>query len=125
MAVLEGDNLIISKAEGSPIAASKSCEVNMQCDLKEVSSPASGQYRQYVAGRKTWMISCAFLVPVDATVKNRLMTVGNTYTLTLGVAGSGADRLTGQAICTECKITASTDALIQGSFSFQGSGPLE
>ena len=126
MAYIKGNDLIISKAEGSAIAASKTCEINMNCDLKEISSPSSGAFKEFMAGRKEWSVSLQYMVPAEGTtVMNRILSVGKTYTLTCKVRGSATDTLSGTAICTECKITATRGNMLTGNFSFKGTGPLE
>ena len=126
MAYIKGNDLIISKAEGSAIAASKTCEINMNCELKEISSPSSGAFKSFIAGRKEWSVSLQYMVPAEGTtVMNRILSVGKTYTLTCKVRGSETDTLSGTAICTECKITASRGNMLTGNFSFKGTGPLE
>ena len=106
------------------IAMSRSCEIDEQCDVKEVSSPASGKARTFKAGRSTWGIQLQFLVSADATVKDHLQKVGETYTISFKRNGDASDVMTGEAICTQCKITATLGNLLQGTFIFQGSGPL-
>lgn len=65
-------------------------------------------------------------VQVPATVvKNMLQRVGQTYTLRMQVDGNGIDTLSGSANCTHAKITATKGNLIQGSFTFEGTGPLQ
>ncbi|MBR2254116.1 MAG: hypothetical protein IJ895_06880 [Prevotella sp.] len=65
-------------------------------------------------------------VQVPATVvKNMLQRVGQTYTLRMQVDGNGIDTLSGSAICTHAKITATKGNLMQGSFTFEGDGPLQ
>ena len=125
MATIKGNDLLIY--DGTYIiATSKSCEVDIQGEVKEVSSPSSGEYREFIPGRKTWNVLVNYLIDTTSTVKGRMLKVGQTITLSMKVRNNGTiDTLTGQAICTECKITATRGALLQGSFTFQGSGPLE
>ena len=52
-----------------------------------------------------------------------LTSTGSTYTLTAG--GLVEDKLSGPAIVKEWKLTASRGNLAQGSFRFEGVGPLE
>ena len=56
----------------------------------------------------------------------KLLQVGNTYTIqVVGQEGSAAEvLLSGTAILTNCKITASIANLVQGSFVFDGNGEL-
>jgi len=51
--------------------------------------------------------------------------VGQVYTLEMSLSGFPADRVTGQAICTEYSVQGAKGTLVQGGFSWQGSGTLE
>lgn len=58
-------------------------------------------------------------------VKDILTKPGTTLTLQVQTEGLPYDRLTGTAICKTARVTASLSNLIQGSFRFEGTGPLE
>lgn len=115
------DILIYEGSTPTPIAAAKSCTISTDADTKETSSPDSGTAKTFVAGRTSWNVSVSMLV---LAVKDNLLRVGQTYTLTMGVRGSETDRLTGTAICTQCQITGTVGNLAQGSIAFLGSGDL-
>lgn len=125
---LKGKQLII-QADGVAIAASKSCTIDVQADTIETSSPSQGSWRNYIAGRKKWNITTNHLVSADASastpLRNMLSKVGKIYQLSFVVNGYPDDHASGSAICTACKITATLGNLMQGSFSWTGSGPLE
>lgn len=61
----------------------------------------------------------------STAVADMLVRVGKTYTLDVSVAGYPDDTLSGTAICTQCRVTATRGSLAQGSFTWQGTGPLE
>lgn len=116
-------NTLIIKRGSSVIAGTKSNEIQCGCETIEVSSPTQGQWRKYIAGRKDWSVSVGYLVTDAESVENDILTVGQTYTLNV-YDRTGWLILTGQAICTTCRITATKGNLIQGSFSFKGTGAL-
>lgn len=58
-------------------------------------------------------------------LRNSVARVGQNYTLEMSLSGFPADRVTGQAICTEYSVQAAKGTLVQGGFSWQGSGTLE
>lgn len=61
-----------------------------------------------------------------ATVmKSSASYVGNIYTLDFGILGYTQDHLAGRAICKQFRVTGTVGNLIQGSFQFEGVGPLE
>ena len=62
--ILHGKNLII-KNDGVAVAAAKSCTIEVQAEDIEVSSPLTGQWKKYIAGRKSWKVDVSGLVMVD------------------------------------------------------------
>lgn len=64
--------------------------------------------------------------PVTETkLKDFLEKAGEDLKLTCEVKGFPFDKVSGNAICTSAKITATRGNLLQGSFSWKGNGPLE
>lgn len=59
--ILQGKNLIV-KADGSVIAAAKSCTLNVDCEKIKVSSPTDGQWEHVIAGMKSWSLSTNHLL---------------------------------------------------------------
>lgn len=53
---------MIVTANGMAIAAAKSCELQVSCDDIEISSPTSGQWREFIADRKEWAVTTNHLV---------------------------------------------------------------
>lgn len=66
-----GKNLILY-SDGVAVAASKSCTINVQCELMEVSSPTTGAWRTFLAGVKEWSVSCGVLVMAESVVSSAL-----------------------------------------------------
>lgn len=113
-----GKDLIIS-LNNIPISAAKSCTITRKADKIEISTPESGNAKEYVAGRTTWEITASVLV---LSVANILIKVGQTYNVQVRCNG---ETQTGKAICTECKIDAQKGSLAKGSYKFLGSGELK
>jgi predicted secreted protein len=66
------------------------------------------------------------VTPITATpLRDSVKRVGQMMILTVTVEGLSADRLSGTALCTSFQAQGSTGALLQGSYSWKGSGPLE
>lgn len=118
-----GNTLLVYKGN-SVIAGTKSNEIQCGCETIEVRSPTQGQWRSFIAGRKEWSVNVSYLVAVASDVEDNILTVGQTYTLNM-YDRTGWLILSGQAICTTCKITATRGNLITGSFVFKGNGALE
>lgn len=127
MAKIKGKNIIVM-AGGVALAACKSCEIETECELKEYASPSSSDARNYLAGRTSWQITTNHLIS-SGYLSTFLKKPGQTVTIVIGEYGDdltsaiGAT-LTGMAIVAQARVTATTGNLAQGSWKFQGTGPL-
>lgn len=114
---LNGKDILIYLGS-NVIAGTKSNEITTACDTIEVSSPTTGVWRKYIAGRKDWDVSTSWLLAATSDLAS-LLNVGQTYTLYIKDSGSNTI-LQGDAICTQAKITATIGNLLNGSFAFKG-----
>ena len=104
------------------MAGTRSDEVQSGCDTIEIANPSSGDWKQFIVGRKEWSISQSWLLPAASDL-GRLLQVGTT--VTIRILGRGAAKgLTGTAIVKACKITNTRGNISNGSFAFQGTGAL-
>ena len=117
--MLHGNDLII-KLDGTAIASCKSCDITVSADTISVSSATNGQYEAAEPTRTSWKVSASTLIS-DVT---DMLKAGTTYTLAFTYRKNGV-KVSGQAICTQCKMTATRGSLAQGSIEFLGTGPLE
>ena len=121
---MNGNNIFIS-ANGAIVAATKSNELSTECGVIEVSSSLDGDFRHYIKGRKEWSMTVGFLVTaVKPTDPRNPLNVSETYTLTFENRADSSDRVSGDAICTQCKITTVRGNLANGTITFKGTGPL-
>jgi len=123
---MNGLNIIVTKKVGSSytaIAATKSNEIQSGCETIEVSSPSTGEWKCYIAGRKEWSLNVSYLISAVSNLDD-LLTVGETYKLRIQDQ-AGTDYIQGDAILKTCKQTSSIGNLVQGSFQFIGNGGLE
>lgn len=118
---LKGKNLIIS-ANGTVVAAAKTCRISTDADMEEVKMPGGGRFRKYRPGRREWSVSVGTLLK---SVYRGFLQHGSTVQLSFYVDGSQSDRMSGTAIVQKVEVTASRGRLAQGSFLFRGSGTLE
>ena len=121
--MMNGKEIIILK-NGQAIAATKSDEIQVGCETIPISSPSDGAWTAAIAGRKSWAITVGFLVANISNVFDSIEMVGNRFELIIQNS-SGSNYMWGYAICTTFKVTATKGNLVQGSFAFQGTGPLE
>ena len=121
MAIL-GNNILIYR-NGTAIAGTVSNEIQSGAEVIEISSPTSGQWKEFIAGRKSWSVNVNFLV-LAVSDPTYLLLVGESYTLTFRSRATSTGGVTGTAILKTCKITATKGNLVQGSFQFVGSSQL-
>ena len=102
------------------VAGARSCEVSVDGDQLEVSSPNDGAWQHFIAGRKGWSISVGYLMSVG-TFPTEAQMVNTTVTV---VVSDGTTMMQGSAIVKSWKATGNLDNLANGSFVFLGNGPL-
>ena len=122
---MNGKSIIVYR-NGTAIAATKSNKINRRVAAIETSNPTSGADATYDSGKKTWQVATSFLVLTNAAMQQALNDAGAVYTLVIGATGQTGTKhgLSGSAILIECSIDATVGTLCQGSFVFQGTGPL-
>lgn len=82
--IIHGRNLII-KADGAAIAASKSCDINVQCDEIQTASPSTGNWRTAILGRKSWSVTTNHLV---MSIAGQYSLVGTDVSLDVCIEGN-------------------------------------
>lgn len=127
---MTGKDIIVTLSQNGTALAStriRSHDIHTDADTIEVASATQSAWREYIAGRKGWSLTVSYLVLAAAKVAD-LLKVGGTFTVTVSAASTGtgdtATSLSGTAILTAVKQTATIGNLAQGSFTFQGSGAL-
>ena len=120
----KGNDLIVT-VDGTAVAASRSCTIDTECATKEVGMKGSGAWRRYVATRKSWEVSTTYLVGDATAIKSLMGKAGATVDVRWRMRDDEADTMGGKAIVTACKISGTRGNLVQGSFTFKGTGPAE
>jgi predicted secreted protein len=124
-----------------PVGCSTDCSLSASVDTIEVS--ASGEWRNFRAGKKTWSIDCSgFYVRESTTPVNALrgvLAIGATVRVVmtalareLAEAGIDTDNLSpdgthtivGDAVITNCRYAGKRGELATYAISFLGSGAL-
>lgn len=119
MGIIHGKDIkILNSSSTALIAAAKSCTIHRHSDAIEVASATDQNNKHYIAGRKEWSIDLSYFVSTDGVTLEE----GTTYNILVAI-GSGVT-WAGQALCTDCEITATIGNLSQGSIKLLGSGPL-
>lgn len=118
---LQGNNLIIY-VDGVAVAAAKSCTVTME--VGSIDTAGSGRTKASMPTVKDWSVKTSVLV----TSLNGHFALNGKVRLSVAVVDNGeitTDRMTGEAIVTNANVSAAVGNLVQGNFSFKGSGALE
>lgn len=118
---INGNNILIY-INGAAVAGTKSNEVQSNRELIEIASPSSGEWREFITGRKDWGFTVSWLVSSHSDIQQLLL---NASVVTVRIVGRGQSLgLTGRAIVQSCKMTFTRGNLAQGSLQLKGSGPL-
>lgn len=115
--------ILLDTNNNTVVAAAKSIEINVKCDTVERTSANNALYREYITGRKDWNFQISSLVTSSQFSGAKTM-VGTTYAVKFSLQGSTAALMSGNAICTQAKITDQKGSIAKGSFVFQGTGAL-
>lgn len=120
--IIHGNNVILaSVTTGVAFGAAKSCKLNVQVDVMGTSTPMDGDWKTFLAGRKSWTMSLSHLV---GAIKSNVQMVGQVVNVTFGVRGSSSDVVAGTAIIEDWDVTGTRGNLSTGSFKLRGSGAL-
>ena len=123
-----GNNIIVQIQNGntwSIIGAARTDEIQVDGELMEVANKTSGQWRQFIASRKTWSVQTNHLVTYAANIRE-LLSVGTRVKLRIGPATMGTgEYVTGFAWIKSQKLSAPINGLASGVIVFQGDGALE
>jgi predicted secreted protein len=124
---VNGNNIIVSQYNGSSwvaIAATKSDELTVDGEQIEISDSSDSEWKHFIGGRKSWSLNVGWLVTQVADIR-KVLTVNTRVQLRIGARTFASDTgLTGYAIVRTAKVTAQRGGLANGSFAFQGDGPL-
>ena len=81
--ILHGRNILLL-ADGTAIAAAKSCTLRVSANTIPIASPTSGAWEDAIPGRKSWQASCGQMV---TGITDAAAIVGTVVTLRMQVAG--------------------------------------
>lgn len=126
--IIKGNDIIIktgidsnTQGGGTVLGMMKNCDIDIKCDTIETCPSANGRYKTFIPGRIEWSLSSNHLIE---TMYSFLIKAGTGVVLQIRNRNNTRDALYGNAIITECAISASRGNLAVGSFKFRGSGIL-
>lgn len=120
-----GKNIFIYWNDGSQmqlVAGTRANEISSHANKIEIASATQQDWEDFIAGRKSWNFSVAFLLLTESQMQDLLKT-GNIFSIQVKGATAGV-LLTGSAMLTDAKYSMADGTLANGSFSFTGKGPL-
>lgn len=127
---VNGNNIIVytSSNNGSSwtaVAAVKSDEIQVDGETIEISSSTDGNWVHRIMGRMSWGLNTSWLVTSVSDIE-KVLSVGTRVKVHVGARGysGGSGGLTGFAFIRSSKVTMTRGALANGSFVFEGDGPL-
>ena len=127
--MIHGKDLILTidseYTQNVALAASKSCEVEVNTDFIEVASPTDGAWKQYVPTYLSWGLSASSLLAYPQTFNTLFAYQTNKTLLTvrffdpdLGIYYKG------NTYISNLRNTATVGSLVKISLTFQPTGPL-
>jgi hypothetical protein len=114
---MNGNKIILTK-NGVAVGALVSHDVQTECELIEVAGASQGTFREFIPGRKTWVMTATCLVVSSAFFANMLQ-AGNTFSMK-STDSQQECNVHGRARLEEIRITAQRGNLVQGFFRFKG-----
>lgn len=128
---VQGNDVIVSQIVNNQvvtIGGAKSCELDLDCETVQRSSPvlSAGGWKKYLAKRKGWRVTLSHIVASDGvTLSSGVQMVGTSVMLSMSIRGMQNEVVQGTAIVKQWRVTAQRGGIAKGSFVFQGDGALE
>ena len=122
--MIHGENLIVAVG-GTPLAASKSCNVSKSQSFIEVAAPTAGRWESFVPQKLGWKITADCLMGTMEAYKtlDAAWKAGTALTIRFYDTEYNENE-TGTAYIENLDLTASKGSLAKMSVSLKGSGPL-
>ena len=122
--MIHGENLILA-INGTPLAASKSCNLSKSSSFIEVAPPTAGDWESFVPSKKGWSMSSDCLLGTMDAYKTLDAAWKAGTALTIRFFNTEYDENeTGTAYIDSLNLDASNGNLAKMSVSLKGSGPL-
>lgn len=119
--------------DGKVVTGAIDCTLTSNCDLQEISSPSSSEWKEYIKKRKGWQLQCNHLLALDNTTDFTTL-LGKKVWIDFAKGHieeggwvqdtSNILKFSGWAICSRVEINAQNKDLAKGGFLFTGTGPL-
>ena len=115
---INGRKIMLMKG-GVVVAAVTSHDVKTEADRLEIASATQGQWREFIAGRKSWEITANYLVLSADTIQG-IIQIGQTFLLKSYDRANATNYVQGNAVLEQCRIKATRGFIVEGYFKFRG-----
>lgn len=123
--MIHGRDLILS-INGTPIAASTTCDLSTTTDFIEVCAPTGGEWKDYIPTQHGWDVSAGCLMATMENFDNLLKMQKNKQRLELSFYDQGLQVFyKGAAYIKKLDIVGNYDNLAKMSVAFQACGELK
>lgn len=123
--MVNGNNILIYATYNGTtqaVATTRSLSVQVGAEKIPIASPDSGDWEASLPGRKNWAINVGWLVSSFSDIDKLLLAAQQ---VTIRIVGRGQTYgLTGTAWVQTARVDSNVGNLANGSFVFQGNGPL-
>ena len=123
---LQGLNIMVY-VDGTALGGQKNCTLSMEADTIDVSNKNDFGWASFIAGAKSWTVSCDGQFLTDDAGQEALMTAFiESEEVTIEMRDSESTiYYSGQAVITSLELEAAFDDVFAYSVEFQGKGKLE
>ena len=126
--MIKGKNVVvIDGTNHAVVAAARSCDIDVDCEMIEVAGLGQGGWRHYRKGRKGWTVNIGHLLATGG-LQGALLRPGGDYVIKIAETNNNgvvqSVTVTGNAVCERVKLTGTVGNLAQGSAVFRGNGGL-
>jgi hypothetical protein len=119
---LKGQDILLM-TNGTDMMGVVAHDIQAEADTIEIANATQGQWRDFISGKKSWVITANTLV-LSAGMSIGLLQVGQTFAMRSYDRDSTYNNVHGQAELQQCRIDATKGALVKGYFKFLGTQDL-
>lgn len=127
MALLRGVDVLlyVPSTATEPVAGQRNATLSLSSDTIDTTAKDTGDWRTFLAGLKSWTLSCDGLyVTADAGILELENSFLNGDTVTVKLAKDTDWTATGEAVITSLDYDASLEDVMSFSVELQGTGAL-
>lgn len=128
MAVIRGVDVLVSLKTGTEyvtLGGQKDATLSASSDTIDVTTKDEGDWRKFLAGLKSWTISCEGLYVDNDTAQTALWNAFlNAQEVDIKMSKQNSFTASGKAIITSIEHAAAMDDALTFSVEFQGTGAL-